>query len=336
VKRSDLNAALEEQSLALAGITDDTALKIGRMVRADALLTGAYALAGGAPGTSAGGVLRIDARITGVESGKVIAAVSAAGPPGAIFSMEAVLARDICVALGITPPAGLGNTGTASLPAARAYYEGVKLQDSGDVEAAKLRFQESARLDPLYAKPRYSLEESWQLLKDFRALRQQREVNALWRKAEALRQRLSAQPFIGDADAIMAAYTSGSPTVQTGTPPKDNPTLGSCPTPAVCLWNLQITYWEIGNQSMEYFQDEATERAALKEIAGLARQAEAAWPDDEWLPEILYWEVMAYRWLGDWDRVRAGCEQFFVEWPDFRMSWALEDMYETALKELEG
>lgn len=328
VNRDDLNEALAEQSLALAGITDDSALEIGRMVMADAILNGAFAVSGG--------VLRIDARIVDVNSGEIISTAAVSGSPGSVFSLEATLAGEICIALGLEPPAGLGEPGTASLPAAKAYYEGIALQSSGDVEAAKNRFEESASLDPLYTKPRYSLEESWQLLKDFRNLRQQREVNDLWRRAEALKARLAAAPFVTDSEAIMAAYTAGSPTIQVGTPPAEDPTLGSCPTPAVCLWNLQITYWEIGSSSAEYFEETETEQATLREIIRLADQAESAWPDDEWLPEILYWQVMAQRWLGEWESVLSGCERIFIEWPDFRMAWALEDMYETALEELGG
>ncbi len=324
VDRADLNEALAEQSLALAGITDDSALQIGRMVSADAILAGSYALAGA--------TLRIDARIADVTTGEVVTTASVSGPGNSIFTLEARLAVKICEALGIAPPPGLGNPGTASQPAAKAYYEGLALQDSGDVEAAKSRFTAAAVLDPLYAKPRYSLEESWQLLKDFRALRQQREVNALWKKAEALKARLAEVPFVTDSDAIMAAYTAGTPTVTTGTPPADNPTLGSCPSPAVCLWNLQITYWEIGSSSAEYFGDTATEKATLREIIRLADQADTAWPEDAWLPEILYWEVMANRWLENWEEVRAGAERIFINWPDFRMAWALEDMYEIALE----
>ncbi|MCK5736755.1 MAG: hypothetical protein KAH21_09765, partial [Spirochaetaceae bacterium] len=176
------------------------------------------------------------------------------------------------------------------------------------------------------AKPRYSLEESWQLLKDFRALRKQREVNALWEKAEALKTRLVELPFVTDSDLIMAAYTAGTPT--------ENPALGSCPNPAVCLWNLQMTYWHIGSKSAEYFDDTVTEEASLREIIRLADQGEAAWPDDAWLPEILYWKVMAQRWLEEWEAVLAGCERIFIEWPDFRMAYGLEGMYEIALEKL--
>jgi len=327
VDRSDMNEALAEQSLALAGITDDSALIIGRMVSADAILAGSYALAGN--------TLRIDARISDVSTGKIISTASVSGPESAIFILEARLAVKICEALGITAPAGLGDPETVSIPAAKAYYEGLALQDSGDVEAAKKRFEEAAVLDPLYAKPRYSLEESWQLLKDFKSLRQQREVNTLWRKAEALKLRLAEKPFISDSNLIMAAYTAGTPTVQTAPPPADNPTLGSCPNPAVCLWNLQICYWEIGSSSAEYFGDTATEKAALEEIIRLADQADSAWPEDEWLPEILYWKVMGNRWLENWKEVRAGCERIFIRWPDFRMAWALENMYELALENSE-
>jgi len=328
VDRDRLDAVLEEQSLALAGITDDQALQVGRLLMADALMYGSYALVGDN--------LRIDARISEVSTGEVITATSVRGGREDVLDLEARLARDLCTALGVPVPVGLGNPGTVSLPAARAYYEGLILQRSGAVDEARMRFEAAAELDPLYAKPRYSLEESWQLLKDFRRLREQREVNALWTKAEALERRLAADPFVSDQDRLIAAYTAGSPTVRVGSAPEDDPTLGSCPSPAVCLWNLQITYWEIGNRSKQYFDDEATERAALNEMIRLARRAEEAWPEDEWLPEILYWEVFAHRWLGEWESVRKGCERFFIEWPGFRMAWALEDMYAAALEALGG
>jgi TolB-like protein len=321
VDRTDLEEALAEQALALSGITEDESIAVGRMVMADSMLRGAYALSGD--------ILRIDARIIDVETGSVTATAAAYRNKRSVFELEARLAREVCVALGVEPPPGLGEPETTSIPAARAYYEGLALQTSGDVAAAKSRFEEAAQLDPLYAKPRYSLEESWQLLKDFRTLRQQREVNALWRKADSLRRRLAADPFVTDSDAIMAAYT-------TGTTPQDDPAFGACPTPAVCLWNLQITYWEIGSLSKNYFDDTSTEEATLREIVRLADEGEAAWPEDEWIPEILYWQILAHRWLKNWEEVRTGCERIFVEWPDFRMAWALEDMYETALQKLGG
>lgn len=321
VDRTDLEEALAEQALALSGMTEDESLAVGRMVMADSMLRGSYALSGG--------ILRIDARIIDVETGSVTATAAAYGDKRSVFELEARLAREVCGALGVEPPPGLGDPETTSIPAARAYYEGLALQTSGDVAAAKSRFEEAAQLDPLYAKPRYSLEESWQLLKDFRTLRQQREVNALWRKADSLRRRLAADPFVTDSDAIMAAYTAG-------TTPQDDPAFGACPTPAVCLWNLQITYWEIGSLSKNYFDDTSTEEAALREIVRLADEGEAAWPEDEWIPEILYWQILAHRWLKNWEEVRTGCERIFIEWPDFRMAWALEDMYETALQKLGG
>ena len=56
----------------------------------------------------------------------------------------------------------------------------------------------------------------------------------------------------------MNAYTAGSPTVRVGSPPEDDPTLGSCPSPPVCLWNLQMTYWEIGWMAEQEMDDSET------------------------------------------------------------------------------
>ncbi len=326
VDRDDLEAVFAEQSLSLAGITDEKALEIGRLLSADALLTGSFALSENN--------LRLDARISGVVDGSVIASATVSGPADSVVGRDAELVRQICLALAIPLPSGLDVPETLSLPAARAYYEGIVLQSSGDVEAARERFETASNLDPLYLKPRLSMEESWRLLEDFRKLRQQRELNTLWRKAEALKTRLAANPFVSDSDAIIAAYTAGTPTVQIGSPPADNPSLGSCPSPAVCLWNLQITYWQIGSSSQEYFGDTGTKNAVYREVIRLADQAEEAWPRDEWLPEILYWRVFTQRWLENWPAVKTGCERFFVEWPDFRMNWALEDLYEAALEAL--
>jgi TolB-like protein len=330
VDRDDLNAVLEEQTLALSGITDDEAAAIGRILSADVLLSGAYAVSSG--------ILRIDARIVDVGTGGVIGTAAAQGRAETVFLLETALAEEVCGVMGIEPPEtaeGRGSgAGTDSLPAARAYYEGLALQESGDVEAARLRFEDAADLDPLYARPRYSLEESWQLLKDFRRLRRQREVNALWFKADALIRRLADRPFVSDSDILIAATAAGSPTTGPQSPFETDPSMGSCPTPAVCLWNLQIAYWEIGTKSAEYFGDEATKEASLRKMIVLARRAEEAWPDDEWLPEILYWEILAHRWLNEWPETAAGCERLFIEWPDFRMGWALEEMYEEALEHL--
>ena len=328
VDRSDLDEILEEQKLALSGITDEGRLEIGRLLNADALLTGSY--------TISGGVMRIDFRVTDTTTGGIREAGSVSGASEALFVLENRLIFEICRVLEVSPPEVPAGPETTSLPAARAYYEGLVLQRSGAVDEARIRFEEAAELDPLYKKPRFSLEESWQLLNDFRKLRRQQEINALWRRAEALETRLAQNPFVTDTEAIMAAYTAGTPTVRTGSPPEEDPSLGSCPTPAVCLWNLQITWWEIGNLSREYFGDSETEEATLGEVVRLARLAEEQWPVDEWLPEILYWEVLVNHQLEEWEAVRTGCERIFVDWPTFRMGWALEDFYETALTNLGG
>ena len=328
VDRSELDGILEEQKLALSGLTDAGSLELGRLLNADALLTGSYSLSGS--------VMRIDFRITDTTTGGIREAGYVSGAPEGLFALESRLVLEVCRVLGVTPPELPSGPETTSLPAARAYYEGLVLQRSGAVEEARIRFEEAADLDPLYKKPRYSLEESWQLLRDFRKLRRQQEINALWRRAEALETRLGRDPFVSDSEAIIAAYTAGTPTVRTGSPPEEDPSLGSCPTPAVCLWNLQITWWEIGNLSMEYFDDSETEEAVLREVRRLADLAEEQWPEDEWLPEILYWEVLVSHQLEDWEAVRAGCERIFIDWPTFRMGWALEDFYETALTNLGG
>ena len=45
-------------------------------------------------------------------------------------------------------------------------------------------------------------------------------------------------------------------------------------------------------------------------------------------------ELFGMREGGDWNKLKASCERIMTQWPDYRMMWAIEDMYEKALEEL--
>jgi hypothetical protein len=117
---------------------------------------------------------------------------------------------------------------------------------------------------------------------------------------------------------------------------EENPSHFYCDEPAICLWNLQMTLMEIGDKSAEYFEDEATQEAMYLRVLDMTEQARVTFAEDEWLPEILYMNMLAIRHLGRWQELKDACEEMFLEYSDMRMMWAIEGMYETALENLGG
>ncbi|MFQ6618685.1 MAG: FlgO family outer membrane protein, partial [Fidelibacterota bacterium] len=75
VERARLNAALEEMQLSMSGVVDaGTASKLGKAVGASSVLLGSF--------VQIGEVIRINARLIDVETGKVIQAESVQGKAG--------------------------------------------------------------------------------------------------------------------------------------------------------------------------------------------------------------------------------------------------------------
>ncbi|MEK6793647.1 MAG: hypothetical protein AABZ39_02640 [Spirochaetota bacterium] len=85
----------------------------------------------------------------------------------------------------------------------------------------------------------------------------------------------------------------------------------------------------------ENFED--TNRAALmwKEMIAVAERSRKTFAKDAFLPEILYQALLATRDMGNSADVKTRCEELMTKYPKYRMMWAIEDMYEYALKELE-
>jgi hypothetical protein len=87
---------------------------------------------------------------------------------------------------------------------------------------------------------------------------------------------------------------------------------------------------------MEQSEDELLRDRCYEEIAAIARVAETRYPKDPFLPETQYMELFGLRERGDWPALKAACERLMSQWPDYRMMWAIEDMYERALEGLAG
>ena len=47
-------------------------------------------------------------------------------------------------------------------------------------------------------------------------------------------------------------------------------------------------------------------------------------------------ELFGMREREHWAELKAACERLMTEWPDYRMMWAIEEMYEKALEKLKG
>ncbi len=327
VERRDLEKVLREQELGLSGAVDEaSAPRIGRLAGASRIALGGFVVSAG--------ILRIDAKVIDSETGAFAAVASAQGGEARALSLEAELARKLMAALGLgTPP----DAGTSSLEAAKAYYAGLILFDSGRYDEAVALFKAATERDPLYAKPRAGIEESYKFLKDFKRQRQVREMNALISDIDALKARLAAPIFMtfaaaltdpaafgyADAAAVSAAYQA-------------RPALWSGETPVQAMWNLQNLYMELGDKGIEQSEDELLKARCEDEIAAIARVAETRYPKDPFLPETLYMELFGLRERADWGALKAACERLMTQWPDYRMMWAIEDMYEGALKGLEG
>ena len=325
VERRDLDKVLSEQELGLSGAVDEaTAPKIGRLAGAARVAYGSFLVKSG--------VLRMDAKVVDSESGTIVAAGSAQGNESLALALEGELAQKLMAALGIDRPAGVG---TASLEAARSYYTGLILFDSGKYDQAVALFKAATDRDPLYAKPRAGIEESYKFLKDFKKQRQTREMNAVIADIEALKRRLAAPILVtfgaaltepakfgfADAQAVSAAFQA-------------NPKVWAGETPVQAMWNLENLYMDLGAKGMEQSEDTLLKARCTEEISAIARIAETRYPKDPFLPEALYMELFGMREGGDWKALKAACERIMTQWPDYRMMWAIEDMYEKALEKL--
>jgi TolB-like protein len=322
VERRDLDKVLGEQELGQSGAVDEsTAPRVGKLAGASRIAYGSF--------LANSGTLRIDAKVVDSETGAFVAAGSAQGEASLALSLEAELAGKLMAALGVDRPAGAG---TSSIEAAKAYYSGLILFDSGKYEDAVALFKEATMRDPLYAKPRSGIEESYKFLKDFDRQRRTREINAVIADIEALKRRLAAPVFMTFAAALTNPGAFGFADAQSVTAAyRAHPAVWNGDTPVQAMWNLQRLYMDLGAKGMEQSGDANLKARCEDEIAAIARVAEERYPEDPFLPEVLYMELLDMREKSDWEALKTACERIMTQWPDYRMMWSVEDMYKKAL-----
>lgn len=328
VERENLEDIIKEQKLSLSGLTDEsTALEIGRILNTNQLIRGSFLIHQN--------ILRVTARITDTTSGEILFSTSVEGSAELYFNLEKELARKLAEFYGFSLEEKEGHK-TDSIPALSRYYEGLLFMDSASYEAAAQAFRNSLLEDPSFIQPRDSLEDSYRFLKDFKKARYQREINTLYRRLSSLMQRAAAKPYVNYADWVRKVMAEGMSGEDISAYTQSHPEITWGNTRAEALWHGQTVMMEIALNAVEYFQDEEEALRMYDQMINISHMAQSEMPDDPFLPEVIYQEVLALSYKEDWPRIYELCELLMNNWPDYRMMWAVEDFYERSLEHLEA
>jgi TolB-like protein len=329
VEREGLEKILKEQERSLSDLYDESsALKIGKLLNASELIYGSFIIQQNK--------IRIDAKLVDVATAKIQKTVEVTGVLDKILSLEKELTLEFLKALGVEIPNLILQVDTSSLEAAEAYYTGIMFLDEGAFNKAADYFKEASKIDPYYLKPKKSMEDAYQFLKDFKKLRYQREINKLYEKAAEIKKRLSAEKWLTYAEFWADCYNKGMSQEEIQKLAERTPTYFTCDTRVQCTWELQHTLLEIADKAEEYFSDAETESLMYKEVMYITEQSRTQFKEDPFLPEILYMELFSLQYFKKWQELMRSCEYLMTTYPDYRMMWAVEDFYERALEHISG
>jgi TolB-like protein len=325
VERENIEKIIKEQERSLSDLYDEkSAIAIGRLLNANRLIYGSYIILKD--------TIRIDARLVDVATAKILNSFEVSGAVNKVLTLQKELTLDFLKALGVDVPTVKLTVDTSSLDAAEAYYTGIQLLDEGSIDQAAEKFKEASKIDPYYLKPKKSLEDAYQFLKDFKRMRYQRELYKLYEKAAELKKRLAAEEWMTYAQFLTDCYNKGLSNEEARKLAEKTPTLFACDTRAQCTWELEHTLMEIADNSEEYFNDTDTEAQMYKEILYIVEQSRTQFKNDPFLPEILYMELFALQYFEKWQELMKSCEYLMTTYPDYRMMWAVEGFYERALE----
>ncbi len=327
VERTNLKKILEEQQLSLTGLMDDRkAIELGKLLSANRLIYGAFIIKGA--------TIVINGKLTETESGKITATFSTQGPLESILILQSDLAIKAQKALGIEVKEKIKTTPEYSIQAVKKYYQGIDLLDKGAVEDARKKFEEASAIDPYYLKPYQGIEESYKYLKDFIKMRHQREIAGLYDKIIKIQNRLKESPWRTFADIAANPYYTKLRRDDQARYEKEVYAYFQGDTPAICTWNLQNNLFELADLYSEYFNDSGKAETLNKEIVSITEKSRKAFAKDPFLPEILYAGLRAKVYLEDWNEIKKRSEELMSNYPDYRMMWAIEDMYKKSLEKL--
>lgn len=326
VEREELEKVLREQELSLSGIASDKdAIGLGKILNARKLVYGSFIVLNGS--------IRIDAKAIDSATGALAGAASVSGKPARVLDLEKELSAKLLSVLGLTAVALPAQT--ASLSALKSYYSGLMLYDSGEYAKAIELFKAAAAFDPSYLKPQKGIESSYAFLKDFKKMRQQSEISGLAEDIALLKARLAAERFYSFADMVADPTAFGyASAADASAAYQSRPRIFHGDTPLQALVALQDMYRELGDLANEYFEDADLMDSCYSEQWNLGILADDEYPDDPFLPEALYRVLFSLRHFEEWEDLKDFCERLMLQFPKYRMMWAIEDFYERALERL--
>jgi TolB-like protein len=155
VEREKLNQVLAELKLSRSKFIDPkTAVRVGKGLAAQFILSGGY--------TMAGDTIRIDARVFNVETGAVLTSERVEGKKDEFFALEKDIADLLIAALQVKLASGerskLRANATQSFEAWSSYAAGLDAQDKGDAAAARAAYAKALAADPNYRAARNATE----------------------------------------------------------------------------------------------------------------------------------------------------------------------------------
>lgn len=322
VEREELQNIIEEQQLALSGLTsNEGTAELGKILNARYLVSGSYAVMGKQ--------IRISCRITDTSSARIEGSTTETVSLDTLPSLHTLLAGFVCDTLEY--PYRNFEPASPSLTAMEHYYRGIDLFDLKKYDEAIGLLEKALAEEPTYAGPRKTLESCYTFLKDFKRARQTREIQQLAELLRGLRRRLAQQPFLTYGEIVQKAASGGATAEQLQRIAREHPALLRGNTPAEVVWNIQIVMGEIAMKSISYFEDHSTAQKMYEQIIGVAAKARTGFLGDPFLPEIYYQEMLVRSFRNDWAGVKTVCEEIMMGWPDFRMNYAVEEYYERAL-----
>ena len=147
VEREKLQAVVEELELGRSRLADKaTALKVGKLLAAHFILTGAYQVAGG--------TMRVDARLIEVATGAVAATTRVEAKTEEFYALEKDLVEAVVKALKlpltVAERQALRESQTESLDAFERYSRGLEALDQKEPEKARQQFEAALAADPSY------------------------------------------------------------------------------------------------------------------------------------------------------------------------------------------
>lgn len=143
VQRERVDEIIREQAFQLSGrVTDESTVRIGRLIGANVLMTGRMIVADG--------LLRLDAQLVGIEQGTILGAVSADGRLDDVASVARLLVAKVrgLFSAPASDPSRVLSVGEQMLQTAQADHNGEQLSRQGKLFEALEEYERALALNP--------------------------------------------------------------------------------------------------------------------------------------------------------------------------------------------